>query len=214
MREGGERGRDRQGPLRSDAAPRPAHEPHLFLPSLPPPPKSPAARDTSRRLRASRAAARLPRFTSDASAAAFAADALGALPSEDGGASTSGSFAVAAAPAAAAPSGPKDSFKDPAVAGVFAMLASRRGGKVSDAGVAARAPAVAAVAAHHSPPAMADGLAVDEDGAEEELLQFKETPSEVGAGGRRSRGPRPGRGRGHARAVVPPAAPQPFPVRL
>lgn len=135
-----------------------------------PPPAPAAARDTTKRMRAVRAARRLPRFNSDTPPA----DATLIAEDEDesvDGASTSDLDASKDAAAAGAATG-----------GYNVPGSAKRAAKCSDAGIVKGGrKGLKAVEAVHRAPAMADGLVVDEE-EEQDLLQFKETPTEVGGG--------------------------------
>ncbi|KAI8471372.1 MAG: OPT superfamily oligopeptide transporter [Monoraphidium minutum] len=131
-------------------------------------------RDTTKRVRASRAARRLPRLASDQLPAddSLIADA-------DFGASDASNSSDAPRGAAPAPAGgPVTGGHNVAKRAIKYSDAGAMKGAAAEASAKATAAAAAHVDAHHKPPAMADGLVVDEDEVEEDLLQFKETPAE------------------------------------
>jgi hypothetical protein len=129
-----------------------------------------AGKDTVQRIRARRAAANLPRFTTSSSSDALPATssvnlldpALGPTSSKRAGKDAE----LAAAVAGATPSSSKDAADVPA-----AGAASSSNGEQQQQ--------QHGMMEHHLPPKMADGLPMDEDTETDNLLEFKETPEEV-----------------------------------
>lgn len=162
-----------------------------------------AYRDGVKRVRANRAAANLPKFSKSAPsdvntllspsigptsskyyAAGTTSDSDAAAGNAGGGGKSVETVHAAGAAGSSSSCAAAAHLKDPEAImptahGEATVLDGVGGSPSRPAAAAAAHDASLASLEHHKPPAMADGLVVDEDTDASNLLQFKETPEEV-----------------------------------